>query len=152
MDRLSVRALGTRNQYRSSNLSASCVGLMSLLFITHIVVPPRRFVSLLYPPSLQWLYYSLGLFIDGTLSDSVNWQYPKQEGAKAGVMVVGDNDPSASMSWCTTSSYLVASPLSELLFGFSASVLTFDLQVTRSPGLFNTSARGTLAASKPMTS
>lgn len=53
-----------------------------------------------------------GLFIDGVLSDAMNWQYPKHGGlAKDGTYIIGDATEAASMSWAFASAYLVSTPL-----------------------------------------
>lgn len=52
-----------------------------------------------------------GLFIDGVLSDSVNWQYPKLDSSKVGHYTVGDTNEFAQMSWCMASAYLISAAL-----------------------------------------
>ncbi|EKM53226.1 uncharacterized protein PHACADRAFT_210920 [Phanerochaete carnosa HHB-10118-sp] len=55
-----------------------------------------------------------GLFIDGVLSDAMNWQYPRAEGSsKDGVYTVGDATETASMSWALASAYFLSSPLGD---------------------------------------
>lgn len=55
---------------------------------------------------------NLGLFIDGVLNDTANWQYPKAEsGPQRAAYTVGDTAPTAKMSWCLASSYLLSIPL-----------------------------------------
>lgn len=54
----------------------------------------------------------LGLFIDGSMNDTVNWAYPKAEGApQTGTYAVGDSTDTADMSWSLASAYLFSVPL-----------------------------------------
>jgi hypothetical protein len=54
----------------------------------------------------------LGLFIDGALTDTLDWNYPKPEtSAQMGTFVIGDVSKEASMSWCLASSYLISAPI-----------------------------------------
>jgi len=60
---------------------------------------------------------SSGLFVDGALSDTRNWKYPKPEStSQTGAYVIGDVSKEAKMSWCIASAYLIASPLGMSLF------------------------------------
>ena len=53
-----------------------------------------------------------GLFIDGALTDTLDWNYPKPESfAQMGTFVIGDISEEARMSWCLASSYLISAPL-----------------------------------------
>ena len=53
-----------------------------------------------------------GLFVDGALSDTLNWSYPKPEPTlQTGAFVIGDASKGAKMSWCIASAYLIASSL-----------------------------------------
>ncbi|KAL4252230.1 hypothetical protein ABKN59_005526 [Abortiporus biennis] len=57
---------------------------------------------------------TIRLFIDGALSDSVHWHYPKSDGFhKSSYCLVGDDDEEADMSWCLASAYLLSVPLSD---------------------------------------
>lgn len=50
--------------------------------------------------------------MDGVLSDTLNWNYPKTESlSQAGAYMIGDPSQRTGMSWCIASTYLLASPL-----------------------------------------
>jgi hypothetical protein len=54
----------------------------------------------------------LGLFVDGILTDTLNWNYPGPESsAQLGTYEIGDTSEKARMSWCLASSYLLSAPL-----------------------------------------
>lgn len=54
------------------------------------------------------------LFIDGVLSDVMEWQYPRVEGhGKEGVYTVGDPTEAATMSWALASAYFLSCPLGD---------------------------------------
>ena len=58
----------------------------------------------------------LGLFIDGVLSDSLNWQYPKMDGSsKMGHYMLGDVSETAQMSWSIASAYLISNALGGMI-------------------------------------
>lgn len=60
--------------------------------------------------------YFTGLFIDGVLSDSLNWQYPKMDGSsKMGHYMVGDVSETAQMSWSIASAYLISNALGMMI-------------------------------------
>jgi hypothetical protein len=53
-----------------------------------------------------------GLFVDGILTDTLDWSYPKPESsAQMGTFVIGDASENAKMSWCLASCYLISTPL-----------------------------------------
>ncbi|KAG5653218.1 hypothetical protein H0H81_001695 [Sphagnurus paluster] len=56
---------------------------------------------------------SIRFFVDGVLSDTVNWIYPKAEAAQIVTHTIGDSSTAAKMSWCIASSYLLATPLGD---------------------------------------
>ncbi|KAH8103359.1 beach-domain-containing protein [Cristinia sonorae] len=57
---------------------------------------------------------TIRLFLDGVLSNSVHWQYPKSESSpKPGSFTIGDIDESANMKWCIASAYFLSMPLSD---------------------------------------
>lgn len=55
-----------------------------------------------------------GLFIDGVLSDGLNWPYPRTPtSGSSGSYVIGDGTSSATMQWCLSTSYLISIPLGQ---------------------------------------
>ncbi|KAI0700338.1 beach-domain-containing protein [Cytidiella melzeri] len=57
---------------------------------------------------------TIRLFIDGVLSDAVNWQYPKMDMAtKLGHYTVGDLSESGKMSWSIASAYIISTALGD---------------------------------------
>lgn len=55
-----------------------------------------------------------GLFVDGSMADSVNWLYPR--GDNNGTdhpYTIGDNSAGACLNWCLASAYLFSVPLCE---------------------------------------
>lgn len=66
----------------------------------------------LYHRMLSLLITILGLFVDGALTDTLDWSYPKPESsAQMGMFIIGDASEKASMSWCLASCYLISTPL-----------------------------------------
>lgn len=56
----------------------------------------------------------IGLFIDGVLTDTLNWFYPKASTSVAQPAIeyiIGDNSEGVTMSWCFSSCYMIALPL-----------------------------------------
>ncbi|GLB40924.1 putative WD40 repeats [Lyophyllum shimeji] len=56
---------------------------------------------------------TIRLFVDGVLSDTLNWAYPKPETPQPGAYIIGDASTSAQMSWCIASAYLLTIPLGD---------------------------------------
>ncbi|KAF8233255.1 beach-domain-containing protein [Tricholoma matsutake] len=57
---------------------------------------------------------SIRLFVDGVLTDTLDWSYPKPESsAQTGTFVIGDASENARMSWCLASSHLISAPLAD---------------------------------------
>ncbi|GBE84628.1 hypothetical protein SCP_0606070 [Sparassis crispa] len=55
---------------------------------------------------------TIRLFVDGVLTDSLNWMYPRTDAtATLGTYLIGDSAKTASMSWCIASAYLLSIPL-----------------------------------------
>lgn len=50
----------------------------------------------------------LGLFLDGVLSDSLQWAYPKFDEASPANFMVGDDVAAVESSWCVASAYLLS--------------------------------------------
>lgn len=69
-------------------------------------------LALFYRQMLRPLIAMLGLFVDGALTDTLDWSYPKPESsAQLGMFVIGDASETARMSWCLASCYLISTPL-----------------------------------------
>ncbi|KAG5645386.1 hypothetical protein DXG03_006339 [Asterophora parasitica] len=51
------------------------------------------------------------IFVDGVLSDTVHWVYPKPEAVQRGSYTIGDTSRTSQMSWCIASAYLLTTPL-----------------------------------------
>ncbi|KIK63270.1 hypothetical protein GYMLUDRAFT_196894 [Collybiopsis luxurians FD-317 M1] len=69
-----------------------------------------------YPARDRYSNPSIRLFIDGALTDTVNWQYPKATSVSsppAIQYVLGDSSKDATMSWCFASTYVLALPLAD---------------------------------------
>ncbi|KAH9846387.1 beach-domain-containing protein [Lenzites betulinus] len=57
---------------------------------------------------------TIRLFIDGTIADSVNWQYPKGDtNGTNRPYTIGDESSDACLNWCLASAYLFSLPLSD---------------------------------------
>ncbi|TFK55260.1 beach-domain-containing protein [Heliocybe sulcata] len=57
---------------------------------------------------------TIRVFVDGLLTDTANWAYPKSESITAvGTYVLGDDSESANGTLCITSSYLLSHPLAD---------------------------------------
>lgn len=54
-----------------------------------------------------------GLFVDGTLVDSLQWQYPRGDANVDRPYIVGDRSSDAVLNWCMASAYLFSQPLRE---------------------------------------
>ncbi|OBZ78370.1 Beige 1 [Grifola frondosa] len=80
--------------------------------VFHTALPKSRWahIALVHYPH-RASNPTLRLFVDGSLTDSVNWSYPKTDLSTPRSYVIGDNSSSANMSWCIASSYLISSPL-----------------------------------------
>ncbi|KAJ3905440.1 hypothetical protein F5879DRAFT_742889 [Lentinula edodes] len=67
-----------------------------------------------YPGRDRYSSPSIRLFIDGVLSDTINWQYPKNSSSTSSIEYrLGDNSKGATISWCVASCYMVALPLAD---------------------------------------
>ncbi|KAJ4474264.1 hypothetical protein J3R30DRAFT_3295344 [Lentinula aciculospora] len=71
-----------------------------------------------YPGRDRYSNPSIRLFIDGVLSDTINWQYPKMSSSSSSSRssieyILGDNSKGAMMNWCFASCYMVALPLAD---------------------------------------
>ncbi|PIL27451.1 hypothetical protein GSI_10600 [Ganoderma sinense ZZ0214-1] len=58
---------------------------------------------------------TIRLFVDGTMVDSVQWQYPRGDANVDRPYTIGDISPDASLNWCIASAYLFSVPLSDEL-------------------------------------
>ncbi|KAF5370942.1 hypothetical protein D9615_009793 [Tricholomella constricta] len=56
---------------------------------------------------------TIRFFVDGVLSDTLHWTYPKAEPAQSGSYIIGDASSTAQMSWCIASAYLLTHPLGD---------------------------------------
>ncbi|KAG6816009.1 hypothetical protein H0H87_009501 [Tephrocybe sp. NHM501043] len=56
---------------------------------------------------------SMRFFVDGVLSDTLDWAYPKAEAAQSGEYIIGDASNAANMSWCIASAYFLTTPLGD---------------------------------------
>ncbi|KAG2135261.1 hypothetical protein DEU56DRAFT_888131 [Suillus clintonianus] len=56
---------------------------------------------------------SVCLFIDGVLSDSFQWSYPKFDEASPATFMVGDDVAAVESSWCVASAYLLSIALDD---------------------------------------
>ncbi|EIN04780.1 beach-domain-containing protein [Punctularia strigosozonata HHB-11173 SS5] len=57
---------------------------------------------------------TIRLYVEGALVDSFNWPYPKPDNsARHLTYIIGDDTPSASMSWSIASAYLISVPLAD---------------------------------------
>ncbi|KAF9466003.1 hypothetical protein BDZ94DRAFT_1252774 [Collybia nuda] len=57
---------------------------------------------------------TIRLFVDGVLSDALNWIYPKGDTtAQSGTFIIGDISSTARMSWCLASAYFISFPLGD---------------------------------------
>ncbi|KIJ16201.1 hypothetical protein PAXINDRAFT_76049 [Paxillus involutus ATCC 200175] len=53
------------------------------------------------------------IFIDGVLSESLDWAYPQIHETCTGEVTLGDKTPNRTSSWCIASSYLFSTPLDD---------------------------------------
>jgi hypothetical protein len=52
-----------------------------------------------------------GVFVDGVLTDAMQWVYPKQESTpQTGTYIIGDT-AGAAMSWSLASAHMLSIPL-----------------------------------------
>ena len=58
-------------------------------------------------------YICEGLFVDGNMTDSVQWPYPRGDSTIDTPYVIGDSTHGACLNWCIASSYLLSIPLRE---------------------------------------
>ncbi|KAG0697567.1 hypothetical protein DFH29DRAFT_1003625 [Suillus ampliporus] len=56
---------------------------------------------------------SICVFIDGILSDSMQWAYPKLDEASPATFMVGDDVAAVDSSWCVASAYLLSVALDD---------------------------------------
>jgi len=61
-----------------------------------------------FPTGCLTLSYELGLFVDGILSDTLRWIYPKLDEASPATFKVGDDVAAVDSSWCLASAYLLS--------------------------------------------
>ncbi|KAF9067929.1 beach-domain-containing protein [Rhodocollybia butyracea] len=68
-----------------------------------------------YPGKDRFSNPSIRLFIDGVLTDTVHWNYPKASSSAQAVLqyVIGDSSKDATMDWCFSSCYMIALPLAD---------------------------------------
>ncbi|KZT02850.1 beach-domain-containing protein [Laetiporus sulphureus 93-53] len=58
---------------------------------------------------------TLRVFIDGILTDALNWHYPKPDSSTNGKYIIGDDIETTSLGWCVASAYFIASPIADSL-------------------------------------
>ncbi|KAI6008605.1 hypothetical protein EDC04DRAFT_2871453 [Pisolithus marmoratus] len=58
------------------------------------------------------------IFIDGYLTDVLDWPYPAPDLIGGGRLVLGDSTPGRTLSWCLASCYLLSIPLDDNLIKF----------------------------------
>ncbi|KAG2033253.1 hypothetical protein BDR03DRAFT_935719 [Suillus americanus] len=56
---------------------------------------------------------SVCLFVDGVLSDSLQWAYPKFDDMSPATFIVGDDGATVESSWCVASAYLLSVALDD---------------------------------------
>ncbi|KAG1745693.1 hypothetical protein EDB19DRAFT_1927133 [Suillus lakei] len=56
---------------------------------------------------------SVCVFVDGVLSDSLQWAYPKFDEASPATLMVGDDVAAVESSWCVASAYLLSVALDD---------------------------------------
>ncbi|KAI6121096.1 hypothetical protein F5141DRAFT_1210770 [Pisolithus sp. B1] len=61
---------------------------------------------------------TIRIFIDGYLTDSLDWPYPAPEIIGRGQLILGDTTPGRALSWCLASCYLLSAPLDDNLIKF----------------------------------
>lgn len=65
-----------------------------------------------------------GLFVDGGLTDSVNWQYPRPDAVvREALYTIGDSSELSCMSWSIASAYIISLPLGMTNCGFCCALL-----------------------------
>jgi hypothetical protein len=116
--KLELRSTGNRGPavFSKSNISKTRWTHVTLVHYPHRVSNPSirkiqfcivHWVSLRLTPN-----QFAGLFIDGVLNDTINWPYPKAEGApQIGKYTIGDDSEATKMSWSMASSYMLSVPL-----------------------------------------
>ncbi|KAH9919489.1 beach-domain-containing protein [Epithele typhae] len=58
---------------------------------------------------------TIRLFVDGTMTDSVQWVYPRGDTTVDRPYTIGDSTDGASLNWCMASAYLICVPLPDEL-------------------------------------
>ncbi|KAG6831011.1 hypothetical protein H0H92_013198 [Tricholoma furcatifolium] len=80
-------------------LSGASVQKLRWMHLTLVYYPSRTF-----NPTIRF-------FVDGVLSDTLEWAYPKAESTQSGTYTIGDPSNAAQMSWCIASAYFLTIPL-----------------------------------------
>ena len=118
--KLELRSTGNREAgvFSASNLPKARWTHVTLVHYPHRVSNPSirttRFCAIYVVSRHLTSHLFVGLFIDGVLNDTINWPYPKTEGApQTGKYTVGDESDAAKMSWSVASSYMLSVPLGE---------------------------------------
>ncbi|KAI6038492.1 hypothetical protein EDC04DRAFT_2868311 [Pisolithus marmoratus] len=61
---------------------------------------------------------AIRVFIDGYLTDALDWPHPAPDLVGGGRLVLGDSTPGRTLSWCLASCYLLSIPLDDNLIKF----------------------------------
>jgi len=67
--------------------------------------------------------HDLALFIDGILSDTLRWAYPKSDEASTATFMVGDDVAAVDSSWCLASAYMLSVALGKRSQSANRSIL-----------------------------
>ncbi|KAG6865427.1 hypothetical protein C0991_002665 [Blastosporella zonata] len=98
-------------------LSSAKVHTYRWIHLTLVHYPSRTSTpsirELTYHVSLRLTQLPAGFFLDGVLSDTLDWAYPKAEAVQSGTYTIGDASSTSKMSWCIASSYLLTTPLGD---------------------------------------
>ncbi|KIJ62307.1 hypothetical protein HYDPIDRAFT_30564 [Hydnomerulius pinastri MD-312] len=105
---LSVSSNGTLALRTSSRRE---VGMLSK---SRIATSRWTHITLAYHPH-RASQPAVRIFIDGVISESLDWAYPKIHDTYAGEFTLGDKTPNRTSSWCIASAYLLSTPLDDEL-------------------------------------
>ncbi|KAI6126006.1 hypothetical protein EDD17DRAFT_1521466 [Pisolithus thermaeus] len=81
-------------------------------------IPTARWthIAVVHYPSRS-SYQTIRIFIDGYLTDSLDWPYPTPE-IVGGQLILGDTTRGRALSWCLASCYMLSTPLDDNLIKF----------------------------------
>ncbi|KIK26284.1 hypothetical protein PISMIDRAFT_271223 [Pisolithus microcarpus 441] len=99
-------ALSTKVRQEGAILSKSKIPIAKWTHIAIVHYPSRS-----SNPTIR-------IFIDGHLTDSLDWPYPAPEVTGGGRLILGDEAPRRALSWCLASCYLLSTPLDDNLIKF----------------------------------